>query len=552
VRPRLLGALVVVAVAAGLLAFQPLRSPWWTGFDFDSAYAPTGLTLFRGDRSNFYDHPGAPLQEGLGLIFTGAWLAGGADHSRAVQSDAWVENLDSTRPYLRAFGAFMFVAAALLAYATVAWLSGSAFWGVLGALLALSAPDLITWAAVVKPDSLLVGLSFAAVGLIAEAFRRRSGPLYLAAAFVLGFDLSVKVQAAGVAVPFVLALALRPPPAGWWTRFAGDTRLWLRRHRRAVNALASAWALLLIVVNTFAAAPQPKPLAEAVAGTAVLAAASFVGWRILRGTRFAGLAATAIGAVFACVAGLVVPNLLYLSFPAPMLRQMAITLSGGGVNTGASPQLNPWDVLRPWHLFLLVAVVGLVRALSRRESDALVWASGALALGLLAYLRYGEYHYYAAAIAVAAPLVLRALRAVPIARPLVAVVVVAAVLYHPYRTEIDRARARGKIAARTERVNAWVAPRLAGNDVALTSLESSDSRHFYIVDFYSPWHTPKTYRFLPQSAEAIGYISNHRLRVAYIVASSPTDATAVLRSYGLPGSARRVAAAPGYVYRVSA
>lgn len=551
-RPRLLGAVVVVAAAGALLAFQPIRSPWWTGHDFDSAYAPTGLTLFRGDRSNFYDHPGAPLQEGLGVIFTGAWLVGGADHSRAVQSNAWVQNLDSTRPYLRTFGAFMFVAAALLAYATVAWLTGSAFWGVLGALLALSAPDLITWAAVVKPDSLLVGLSVAATGLIAEGFRRRSGPLYLAAAFVLGFDLSVKVQAAGVALPFVLALALRPPPAGWWGGFVADAHVWLRRHRRAVTVLAGAWALLVVALNAFATVPQAKPLAEAVAGTVVLAAVSLVTWRVFRRTRFAGLATAAIGAVFACLAGLVVPNLLYLSFPAPMLRQMAITLSGGGVNAGASPQLNPWDVLRSWHLFLLIAAVGLVRALLRREWEALVWASSAVALGLLAYLRYGEYHYYAAAIAVTAPLVLRALRAVPIARPLVAVVVVAAVLYHPYRNEIDRARSRGTIASRTERVNAWVARRLTGNDVALTSLESDDSRHFYIVDFYSPWHTPKTYRFLPQSAQAVGYISNHHLRVAYVIASSPADVTAVLRSYGLPGSAKRVVDAPGYVYRVSA
>jgi len=222
------------------------------------------------------------------------------------------------------------------------------------------------------------------------------------------------------------------------------------------------------------------------------------------------------------------------------------------VNSGAGPELNPWDVLRAWHLFLLVALVGLVRALSRREWDALVWATAAVALGLLAYLRYGEYHYYAAAIAVTAPLVLRALRAVPIARPLVAVVVVAAVLYHPYRDEIDRARSRGTIAARTQRVNAWVASRLTGKDVALTSLESNDSRHFYLVDFYSPWHTPKTYRFLPQGPKSIAYIGEHHLRLAYVIASSPTDVTSALRSYGLPGTARRVGDAPGFVYRVSA
>ena len=57
-RPRLWAAAALLAVAGALLAFQPLRSPWWTGHDFDSVYVGSGLTLFRGERSVFYDHPG--------------------------------------------------------------------------------------------------------------------------------------------------------------------------------------------------------------------------------------------------------------------------------------------------------------------------------------------------------------------------------------------------------------------------------------------------------------------------------------------------------------
>jgi len=231
---------------------------------------------------------------------------------------------------------------------------------------------------------------------------------------------------------------------------------------------------------------------------------------------------------------------------------MAITLTGGGVNTGAHPDLNPWDVLEAWRAFLLVAAVGLWVAVRRREWEALVWASGAFGLGLLAFLRYGEFHYYAAAIAVAAPLVVRALQAVRVARPLVAVLVVAAILYQPYRDEIDRARSRGKVAERTERVNAWVEPRLGAREVALTYLESDDSRHLYIVDFYSPWNQGRGYRFVPPGPEGLKYVRARGLRVAYLIAGGSTDATALVRSLGLAGRATRERGAPGFVYRVRA
>ena len=544
-------AALVVAACAILFAFQPLRSPWWTGHDFDSAYAATGLTLFRGDRSNFYDHPGAPLQEGLGVAFTAGWLLGGADGSRDERSLEWVRDLDSTRAYLRVFGFAMFVTAGLIAFFTLAWVLRSAFWGLLGALLALTAPDVIAWSSVVKPDSLLVGLSVAVTGLLVEAFRRRSGPLYLAAAFVLGFDLSVKVHAAGLVIPFVLALALRPPPVRWWSEFRHDAPAWLHAHRRGVVAAGGAWAALVLLLNAFAERPEAKPLLEALAGIAVLTALAAGAWALLRRTRLGGLAAAAIGSVFACLAGLILPNLLFWSFPAPMLRQMAITLTGGGVNTGAHPDLNPWDVLQSWRLFLLVAGVGLVLALWRREWEALVWAAAVLGLGLLAFLRYGEFHYYAAAIAVAAPLVVRALCAVAVARPLVALLVAAVILYQPYRDEIDRALSRGEIAERTERVNEWVAPRLRAGEAALTYLESDDSRHLYIVDFYSPWNHEHDYRFVPPGPEGTEYVRERGLRIAYVITGAAADATALVRSFGASGTATREPDAPGFVYRVT-
>ncbi len=548
-RRRLLAAAATVAVAASLLAFQPLRSPWWTGYDFDSVYVGVGLTLFRGDRTNFYDHPGSPLGEGLGATFTGAWLVsgGGNRHDRAEE---WISDLDSTRPYLRVFASLVFVLSTLIAFFSIAWVTRSAWWGLLGGLLFLSAPDLITWAAVVKPDPLLAGLTVASLALLAEAFRRRAAPLYLAAAFVLGYDVSVKVQAAGLVVPFVLAGLWRPPRPGWWKPFTRDTRAWLRAHRRAVAITAGIWLTVVVVLNALSAPPALKPLAEVAGGTVALAGVSWAGWHALRPTRLAGVAGVTIGSLFALLAGLVVPNLFYASVPAPMVRQAAITLTGGGVNTGAHPTRGAWGVLDAWHLFILVAAIGLAYALTRREWEALTWASGATMLGVLAYLRFGEIHYYTAAIAAAAPLVLRALQAVPAARIAVSALVVAAVLWQPYRDGIDAARGRGREATKTERVNAWVAARLRQNDVALTNLEASDARFFHLVHFYAQWAPEPNYRFLPTDAQGAEWVREHGKRVGFVLPGTATDVDALLRSLELPGRAHRERAAPGLVYRV--
>ena len=548
-RARLTAAAVLVAVAASLLAFQPLRSPWWSGYDYDAVYVGSALTLFRGDRSNFYDHPGTPLQEGLAAIFTGAWLVSGED--RAERADAWIANLDTTRAYLRVFGSFLYLLSVLIAFVTVAWVTRSAWWGLLGGLLFLASPDLITWAAVVKPDPLLAALGVACVGLLVEAARRRSGPLYLAAAFVLGYDLSVKVQAVGLALPLVIAVLLRPPPPGWRTQFVADARAWLAAHRRLVLTVGGCSIALAVVLNALSAPPAAKPLAELAAGTLALALAAVVAWRVFRATRFAGIVAATIGCSAALLGGMVVPNLFYASMPAPTVRQAAITLTGGGVNAGAHPAFGAWGTLADWHVLLIVAAVGFARGLLVRDIAVVLWAAGAFALGLLAYMRFGEIHYYTAAIALSAPLAIRAAQSLPVARVALSVLLVAACVYRPYRTEIDKARSRSHDANLTERVNAWVEPRLRGNDVAVTELEASDARVFHLVHFYTPWAREPDYRFLPPDQQAASWIEGHGKRVAYFIASSPENATSVLRSLGLPGSATPIAAAPGFVYRVT-
>ena len=540
---------LVSAVALTLVSFQPLGSPWWSGFDFDSAYVASALRLARAERSIYYDHPGAPLQEALAASFTAARVVSGEPRGERV--DRWVADLDSTRPFLRTWGAFFFVASALLVFATLAWVMGHPGWGVLGAVLFLGAPDLIPWAAVVKTDVLLAGLSVIAVGLTVQAYRRRSASLYLAAAAAVGYDVSVKVHAVGLLVPLAVAIAVRPPDDAWPRTFVRAARRWLAANRRLVAIVVATWAILIVLLNVTAAPPEAKPLLELLGGLAGIAAVGAVVWLALRRTRLASRACITIGAVAAALAGLIVPNLLYASFPGPMARWLAITATGGGVNEGARPELNPLDVLEPWRLLLVVSAIGVAVVVRDRDWPTLLWAAGALAMGFLAYLRYGELHYYAPAVALLVPLVLRTLSAITPRPGLIAAALAVALAFTPYRVGIDGARDRGTIADRTERVNEWVEARLRPGEVALTQLESSDGRYFYLVRLYAPEGSPEpAYRFLPASHEAAEYVRDHDVRVGWLIAASPLDADSLLTGLGVDGHARRVAA-PGVVYRVS-
>jgi hypothetical protein len=547
-RPRLAAAAALTAVALALVAFQPLGSPWWSGYDYDSVYVGSGLTLFRGEQSRFYDHPGAPLQEALAATFTAAWAAGSPGESRAARADRWAANLDSTRPYLRVWGTLLYVASALIVLLTVAWTTRSALFGLLAGLLFLGAPDVIAWAAVVKPDPLLAALAVACVGALVEGWRRRSGPLYLAAGFLFGLDMTVKVQAIGLAVPMALALLLRPPRPGWTHDFRAAASAWLRAHRRIVGIGSGIWLALVLVLNALAAPPAAKPLAELVAGVAALALVSAVAWLALRRTRAAGLAGAAIGVAAAAVAGAVVPNLFYASVPAPTLRQMALTVGGGGVNAGAHPAVSPVTTLHTWGLLLLAAALGLVLALRDRRVESVLWVAGAAATGFLAYLRFGEIHYYTTAVALAVPLVFEYFRVLRWRRVL-APIVVAVIAFSPFRLGIDLARGRAREADATVKVNRWVAARLPPGSVALTRLEAGDARFFHLVQYYVPSAPAPRYRFLPPDPQAARYVREHGLRVRYVVTGSAEDVTALLRSIGLDGRAARVRA-PGFVYRV--
>jgi hypothetical protein len=397
---------------------------------------------------------------------------------------------------------------------------------------------------VVKPDPLLAALSVAAVALLVEGARRRSGALYIAAATVIGYAVTVKVHALGLLAPLgVAVLAWRPRTAG-----IAEVRAAARRHRRPLIASAAGFLAVALVLNLLAAPPAARPLALLVATVLVLAAITGAAWYAARPTRlrlWVELAA-ALGA--AALAGAVLPNLLYASLPAPTLRGLAITASGRGVEASSS-FVSPFDVLSPWSALFVLAGVGLIFALRSGDRPALLWVVGVAAMGGLALLRYGSVHYYTAAVALLAPLAAPALQRLARAPALLAVVFLVT-LYHPLQLQFDEAQDRGTIAEATERVNDWVEPRLRPDEVALTFLESDDSRTFALVRQYAPSTPSRRFHFLPATSRGVEYAAENGLNVRYVVTGAEADPAELLATLGVQGRAERVAA-PGFVYRVT-
>src|SRR2546425_8190626 len=163
-RPRLVGAVAVAAVAVAFVALQPLSSPWWTGGDADSTYVASGLRLFAGQPTKYFDHPGVPLQEAAAAVFTVSWAVDSHGKSRAEAAQGWLWNLDSTRPYLRTIASVLFVGSALLVFLVLSAVFGRVGWGVLGSLLFLGSPDLLGAASILRPDGLVAALCVAGVG----------------------------------------------------------------------------------------------------------------------------------------------------------------------------------------------------------------------------------------------------------------------------------------------------------------------------------------------------------------------------------------------------
>lgn len=408
-RAALLGLAAVVAAAAALVAVQPLGSPWWRYADADSIYAANALNILRGERSAYYDHPGLPQQELLALTF-GLDMVVRGERPQAYAEHSFAD-LDRTRPFYRGWAIAFFLAGAALAFFVLASVLGHWSFGLAGGLLWLAAPGLAWMSIQYRPDVPLTALALGIAYLVWRGYERLSPAAYAWAALLLGLATTLKVHAAGLAVPLALALTLRPPAPGWRQDLARPLRAFLRRRRLQLAFAGAVWLGLAVVLNWLAlpwgpASSQRALAAEILGATGLL---WFVVWltRRLRAPRlervfhpFYALAWTLV------LTGVAIPATLAVGDGFIMLQAIKNALTGGGVNAGQEP-FQEWlygalDYPKREALpVFALAVAGAFVALRRREEGLLLWVVGALVLGGMAGARHGTPHYWAPAYALA-------------------------------------------------------------------------------------------------------------------------------------------------------
>jgi hypothetical protein len=542
----------VLALGALLVLSQPVTSPWWTYADADVSYLSAALSHFAGRPSDYFDHPGTPLEQLLAGALKIGWALSPDGRSAAEQADAWWLDPAAVAPLFRGLA----LAISALALVTVLAVYGRYMrhwaWGVLGAVLFLAAPRLILYLPQYRPELALAGIAVATVGLSAAALERRSAALHVAAAFLAGLALMVKVHAVGLAVPVAIAALLGAPPDGWGRRLAGQAAAFAHRRRAAVVAGATVWAGALVFFNW-----NGPPLDErypgllnkfalTVAGAAVLAAAA---WLILRRTRTRRAAGLALALASAGAAGAIVPNLFFFSTLPASFRSVGANLTGGGVNQQvdafAGLELGP---LLPWVPLVLLAAIGFVQLRQAGDRTALVWATGAAALAVPATLRLGELRYFIPTVALLIPLALAIFGRTGRAPRLAPVALVAALAAYPivdgvrlgdeYKRDIDYA----------QQIDRYVVDRLGEGEVALTTLRYNESVYVPFAEVYGRFEPPHApLRSVPAVPYGVARAKADRLTPRYLV--DPASAGRLLhdslgpvrlRAIGIRADAREV------------
>jgi hypothetical protein len=541
---RLLPALAlagVLAWAALLVSAQPVTSPWWTYADADGTYTATALNLtYHDSRVQYLDHPGLPLHELLATSFLVERLGRRAAGEDGSSEDAFFTrkllDLDSTRPLFRGWAILFYLAGAALSFLTAARLLGHWTWGLAAGLMWTAAPGLLAMSIQYRADVPLGVVTVALGYLVARAAVARSAPHYLAAALLLGFAVTVKLHAAGLVVPLVLAALWRPPQPGWRGRLWGDATAFVRRRPLFVGAAVLVWLLLVVTFNRpripFTPTSTQLSLVAFAVGALVayLAATAAVGrWGAFRRLRpvfnpFYAALATAVAA------GIALPAAIVLEDGLQMLVVVAKSLTGGGVNEDVEAFSAPLAQLQHFPLrqaAFVFALAGVAAAfgLVRREPVPVLLFLGAAVLAVMAQARLAAVHYFAPAYLLSVPAALWLFRARGGARASLLVwPVVAFVVLPQFEHRRDADGTTILFAAREAPALRLVERRLKPGEVGLVSSTwpHPDSRYFESVRFWVEHAPDFHYRFLPDYPTTRTFVSEQGLRPRYYVGPAAT------------------------------
>jgi Dolichyl-phosphate-mannose-protein mannosyltransferase len=500
----------VVTLAAVVIDAQPVRSPWWTYADADASYTASALNLMLGERVLYVDHPGLPVTEAAALVFgADALLEGSVSESeRLAYVDARLLDLDRTRVVFRSIAITLYLAGALLSFLLAARLFGHWTWGFAAGILWIAAPGLIAMSIQFRPDVLLAIVTLVFGYFVARAVETRSATTYAWAAATAGFGTMTKLHAVGLLAPLAVALAwrrpARPPTLAW----------------RVPAIVVAAIALPALLLN-LARLPFDFTAAQIQALALLLVAASACAAAIAFVPRLAPYAL--VGAGF--LAGLSVPIVLDIPDGLQALVQAAKTATGQGVQEGVESFSTPFSQIddivgaRVMIVFVLAAVAGVV-GLARRRPVPVVWATGAVVLAVLAFLRAPNIHYFAPAYVLSVLCLLwlvRSARSGPV--PLLLWPVVLLLAWPAYDNREAPAAEAARFAAVVEPAKRFLATRIAPGEVALVPSywPFADSRFLEVVQIYVPHTPPYPYRYLPTTSAGRAYAATQGLRPRWFV-----------------------------------
>ena len=411
------GAMLAVAAAALLVWLQPMRAAWWHWADPDGAYLGSSLNILLGNHTNYLDHPGLPTQDALALAFGARYVVGkatGTFDDRLEFANEQMLDLDRTRPIYRTWAIALFLGATLLVYLLVGRLLAHWIFGLAGSLVFLAAPGIGPVSFILRPDAALAALCLAVGFLTVRAFEGGRTIYYTGAAALLGFAMTMKLTAIGMAVPLIVAAVWRAPGPGWFGETARPLASWARRNAVWLVPALVTWGVLCVIFNR-----ERTPIVQTDDQRAVLltigtflvgyALFAFVTehFRIPWADRIFRLSYAWM--LLAFVVGLALPATLVLDDGIQMLVAMKETLTGRRVNEGIEPFENfTLDAITAYPLNIAALVIGLgvaagVVGLVRKHYWPALLALGSIVLATMAAARYSYDYYYAPAFAVAIP-----------------------------------------------------------------------------------------------------------------------------------------------------